>query len=90
MTATRKVRAEAPNAAADDEVQMSGLISQTRVWAEVKISVRPAEYEGITVTMGEARDCQDTKRDRLRTAREILRECSDKVQTITNEIKQGW
>lgn len=68
----------------------SGEVSQTRVWGEVRISLRPGEYENITVTMGEARDCEDTPSARRKTRRAILAECEDAVLTEGEKIRKNW
>jgi hypothetical protein len=60
------------------------------VWGEVKISVRPGDYEGITVAMGESRTAEDNVKSRRKVRRDILAECEEAVLRKANEIKRDW
>lgn len=60
------------------------------VWGEVKVSVRPGEYEGITVSLGQSRPAEDNKKSRSKVRREILAECEEAVLRSANKIKRDW
>lgn len=64
--------------------------STCTVWGEVKVSVRPGDYEGITVSLGQSRPAEDNKRSRNKVRREILAECEEAVLRTANKIKRDW
>lgn len=67
-----------------------GDVNPTTVWGEVKVSLRPADYEGITVSLGMSRTCDDTPASRKKVRRAIFTECEEAVLREANKIKRNW
>lgn len=67
---------------------VSGDITETRVWGEVKVTVNLGDYESTTISLGEARSCKKEKRARTKQA--ILDDCEELVVDKVMKVREAW
>lgn len=73
------------------EIQgVSGEEPDGTVWAEVKINLRPADYESIGVTLGQSLRVAGSKANRRRARRLLLAEVEAEVVEKALEVREKW
>jgi len=72
--------------------EVEGVTGETEaaVWAEVKVSVRTAEYESATVTLGQSVRMDPDPEARRKARRTLLRECEREVVSKALAVKEAW
>ena len=69
---------------------VSGETPDGTVWAEVKITLRPAEYEGVGVTLGQSLRVEGSRSNRRRARKQLLEELISEVVPKAVEVREEW
>lgn len=69
---------------------VSGETPDGTVWAEVKATVKTADYESVGLTLGQSLRVEGSKANRRQARRQLLRECEQEVADKVSEIRESW
>lgn len=69
---------------------VSGETPDGTVWAEVKINMRPADYESVGVTLGQSLRVEGSRSNRRRARRQLLEELIAEVVPKAVEVRENW
>jgi hypothetical protein len=73
------------------EIQgVSGEEPDGTVWAEVKVSLKPADYESVGVTLGQSLRVAGSKANRRRARRQLLAEVETEVVEKALAVREKW
>lgn len=76
-----------------DLPQIEGVSGETpdgTVWAEVKVSLRPEDYESVGVTLGQSLRVEGSRANRRRARRQLLAELIEEVVPKAVEVRENW
>lgn len=60
------------------------------VWAEVKVSLKIADYENVGVTLGQSLRVEGSRKNRREARRQLLREVESEVVDKALEVREKW
>jgi hypothetical protein len=69
---------------------VSGETPDGTVWAEVKVSLRPGDYESVGVTLGQSLRIEGSRRNRREARKQLLAELVREVVPKAVEVRETW